>query len=49
MEVPRLRRGLSPLSALVCLLGQEWGRRGEQEVPPSLSSDWAGTGREALR
>lgn len=49
MEVLGLRSGLSPLSALVCLLGQGWGRRGEQEVPPSLSSDWAGAGREALR
>lgn len=49
MEVLRLRSGLSPLSALVCRLCQGWGRRGEQEVPPSLSSDWAGTGKEALR
>lgn len=39
----------SLLSALVCLLSQGWGRRGEQEVPPTLSSHWAGTGRETLR
>lgn len=37
MEVLRLRSGLSALSALVCLLGQGWDRRGDKEVSASLT------------